>query len=278
MTNQQYHADTTRISKSGLDLIRRSPAHYYAHYLSPNKLERVETQALFTGTASHALILEPDKFDAEYYLFDDSHKVAELERNGAKRPRLTKEYKEWMAEIEAENIGRVALPPKDYEYYRQIQNSLNNHSAARALLSNGVAETTVVWEDFETGAPCKCRPDWLDYSSRLIVDLKFVADASPQGFGKASYNHRYYVQAPFYTDGVLASALDFIPVGFAFIAVEKTPPYAVAVYFTPAEVMSLGRRHYTEDLETYMECRRSGVWPAYPEQIQELNLPRWAFN
>ena len=33
MTNEDYHADTSAISASGLKLFMRSPAHYYAAYL-----------------------------------------------------------------------------------------------------------------------------------------------------------------------------------------------------------------------------------------------------
>ena len=37
LSNEEYHADTTAISKSGLDLVHRSPAHYYAAKLDPDR-------------------------------------------------------------------------------------------------------------------------------------------------------------------------------------------------------------------------------------------------
>jgi len=40
MNNEQYHADTSAISASGLKLFARSPAHYYAAYLDPQRPER----------------------------------------------------------------------------------------------------------------------------------------------------------------------------------------------------------------------------------------------
>lgn len=278
MTNEQYHADASRISKSGLDKINRSPAHYWESYLNPNRREREEKDYFLKGTASHALILEPNVFHSEYYLFDDSEKVAELERNGSKRPRLTSEYKSWKEGVIMENEGLTPLPPQDYEYYSRILDAVHSHPAARAFLQKGVAEKTFFWEDFETGAPCKCRPDFLDVNNDIIVDLKFVKDASKNGFGRAAYNHRYHVQAPFYLDGVLASESDFIPQGFVFIAVEKEPPYAVAVYLAEGEVLQLGRREYTRNLETYMECINSGRWPSYNESISPLSLPNYAFK
>ena len=32
------------------------------------------------------------------------------------------------------------------------------------------------------------------------------------------------------------------------------------------------------DLDTYAECKAAGVWPGYPETVQVVSLPNWAFN
>jgi len=53
MNNEQYHADTSAISASGLKLFARSPAHYYAAYLDPQRPERQPTAAMKLGTATH---------------------------------------------------------------------------------------------------------------------------------------------------------------------------------------------------------------------------------
>ena len=66
MTNDDYHADTSAISASGLKLFRRSPAHHYAAYLDPNRIERKPTAAMKLGTATHCAILEPERFNGEY--------------------------------------------------------------------------------------------------------------------------------------------------------------------------------------------------------------------
>jgi exodeoxyribonuclease VIII len=56
------------ISKSGLDLVRRSPAHY-AHAISAaNDNERQPTPAQAFGSAFHALVLEPKLFVRDYCL------------------------------------------------------------------------------------------------------------------------------------------------------------------------------------------------------------------
>src|SRR5690606_28865958 len=63
--NAEYHGGPG-ISKSGLDLIHRSPLHYKAVVDGANDNE--PTAAQMIGTAAHALILEPAEFAKTYCL------------------------------------------------------------------------------------------------------------------------------------------------------------------------------------------------------------------
>src|SRR5690606_39465824 len=73
MSNEEYHSLPDSISKSGLDLIARSPAHYrYAERREP-------TRAMVIGTAIHAAILEPDVFATEYLLLRSEEHTSELQ-------------------------------------------------------------------------------------------------------------------------------------------------------------------------------------------------------
>lgn len=65
ISNADYHGGPG-ISKSGLDLIRRSPMHYRFATSAANDNE--PTAAQFIGTAFHTLLLEPDVFSREYCL------------------------------------------------------------------------------------------------------------------------------------------------------------------------------------------------------------------
>jgi hypothetical protein len=49
--------------------------------------------------------------------------------------------------------------------------------------------------------------------------------------------------------------------GFVFIAVEKTPPYAVAVYVIEDEDIARGREKYMENLKVWRECKQKNEWP-----------------
>lgn len=64
ISNADYHGGPG-ISKSGLDLIRRSPFHYEKAVLAANE-NRPDTKAYFVGRETHMLILEPEVFAVEY--------------------------------------------------------------------------------------------------------------------------------------------------------------------------------------------------------------------
>lgn len=262
ISNSQYHGDTTRISKSGLDLIARSPAHYYARYLDPNRDAQKETKALLQGRAIHTAVLEPYLFAEEYAVMPDIN-------------RATNKGKEDFARFMEANAGKTIIDIETYELSQVLREKVFAHPAAAELLKSGMVEKSFVWNDEETGAPCKCRPDFLN-SDKIVVDLKTTEDASPAAFGRSSLKYRYHVQAPFYVDGLDAN--NITPEAFVFIAVEKTPPYAVAVYYVDDATMNIGRLIYRKELSIYQECRMRGHWPAYGDEVSALQLPGYAFK
>lgn len=262
MTNQEYHADTSRISKSGLDLIARSPLHYWAKYLDPNRQPETSTPTLIFGSAWHSAIFEPNDFERHYIAGPD------LDR------RTSDGKAAWQNFLDS--VGaRTVLKRDEYETCLRMRDSAFKHSGVAFLLKAGIAERTVCFTEPETQAPCKCRPDFLSETG-WVVDGKTTEDASPSGFGRSALGYRYDVQAAFYMDGLEHGGYRR-PQGFAFIAQEKKPPYAVAIYYTEQDVLDLGKMKYMNDLRTYMRCRATGVWPGYEIQAQPLQLPKYAF-
>jgi hypothetical protein len=274
MTNEQYHADVTRISKSGLDQIDRSPAHYFNRYLDPNRGPNEQTEAMFLGTAVHAAILEPHLFEKNYHAINDIKKCEEI---GGKSPRATKAYKEWIELQKQLHNGKIFISMEDFTNCVRMRDSVHAHPTAKHFLHVGRSEETILWTDPDTGAPCKCRPDRISDNTGFLLDIKTTEDASAEQFGRSCLNYRYDVQAPFYEDGFF-EAYNQQPEGFAFIAVEKKAPYLTAVFWVPPHIYDLGKEKYKRNLETYMSCKKSGKWPGYSEDVQTLSLPGWAFK
>lgn len=252
LTNEQYHAHES-ISKSGLDMIARSPAHYrYGERREP-------TRAMVIGSAVHAAILEPELFASQYMLLRDV------------KDRRASEYKQAVAVYGADNV----LTGTEADYVAGIQESVRTHGPLSALLAEpGRAELSVITTDPVTGVAVRCRFDWLTDDGRPL-DLKTTLDARPDAFSRSVSNYRYHVQAAFYCDVWEWETGDKLD-RMIFAALEKSMPNAVALYMLDDEAMMVGRKLYREDLNTYARCLESGHWPAYEGCVQLLNLPPWA--
>ena len=262
MENADYHRHSA-VSKSHLDQVAKSPLHYWARYLDPNRVIPEPTPAMAIGSAVHTHVLELDQWDARYVTAPE----------GINR-RTNAGKAEWEA-FETASTGRTVLSRTDAELVMRMGHSVFRHPAAAMLLAMpGKAETTHMWTDEATGLQCKCRPDWLTDDGSLIVDLKTTEDASPAGFRKSIANWRYHVQAAWYLDGI-ERATGKRPEQFIFVCVEKRAPFACAVYAADAEMIQIGAEAAARDLEVLATCKAAGAWPGYSDQIETISLPPW---
>jgi exodeoxyribonuclease VIII len=262
MDNADYHAHPA-VSKSHLDLIARSPLHYWARYVDPARFAPEPTPAMRLGTALHTHVLELSRWDQEIA-------VAPSDIN-----RRTKEGREQWAAFEASSAGKTVITADDAEVVMAMGRSIMRHPGAAMLLGlPGKAETTHMWTDATYGVECKCRPDWLTDDGSIMVDLKTTRDASPRGFRRSIGDYRYHVQAGWYMHGVQA-ATGKRPDQFIFICVESTAPYACAVYAADAEMIDRGYEQAMKDLGKLAVCRAADSWPSYSDQIETISLPGW---
>lgn len=255
ISNEAYHK-SAGVSKSQLDQFAKSPAHYLASLTTPRK----ETEAMRIGTLFHTLALEPEK------------------ANFVVGPNINKNTKEWKAfRAEAEAAGQVVIDEGDNAMLQGMVASIKNHPAASALLSGpGIAEGSCWWYDERSGELCRCRPDFYREGG-ILVDLKTTEDASLAGFTKSVANFRYAVQAAMYADGVETST--GMPIkAFAFIAVEKQPPFAAQCFQLDFQATEVGRVTYQNLLLDLADCKINGKFPAYSDKVETISLPNWALK
>lgn len=259
--NAAYHGGEG-VSKSGLDVLARSPLHYWAKYIDPNREQQEPTPAMRLGTAIHTAVLEPGEFGKRY------HVAPVVDRR-------TKDGKaEWQLALDqAETAGAELISNDDAITCMRIAEQVRSHPTARKVFATGQAELSCYWTDAETGLLCKCRPDWL--SLPLVVDLKSTDDASASGFQRSAWNYRYWVQAAWYLDGI-EQATGQRPEAFVFGAFEKAAPYASAFYFADESMIDMGRREYRKLLRVLADCKASDRWPGYDTDVRPLGLPAWA--
>ena len=262
LENAAYHRHHA-VSKSHLDLVARSPLHYWARYVDPNRVEPEPTPAMLLGTALHTYVLELEVWDKRYITAPDGV------------DRRTKAGKELWAAFEAEAEGRAVISRADCEQVQAMSRAVYRHPAAALLLGmEGKAETTHLWTDEATGLECKCRPDWLTADGSIVVDVKTTEDASPAGFRKSISSWNYHLQASWYLDG-LQHATGTRPEQFIFVCVEKKWPHCCAVYAADAEMIAVGAEAAARHLLTLAECKAVNRWPSYSEQIETIGLPGW---
>ena len=255
---EEYHRGPAA-SKSQLDQLAKSPAHYLASLTT----QRKETAAMRIGSLFHGLVLEPERV-----------KIAVA-------PACDKRTKDGKATWEAfcaENIGAEIVTAEEGEMLNGMVASVRAHPAANALLSGpGIDEGSAYWIDEQSGELCRCRPDFYREDLGIIVDLKSTEDASPDGFARSIAKYFYHKQDAFYSDG-LEAALGKSIRGFVFVATEKTPPYLTATYELDGQSIEAGRVLYRKNLEALADCKRSGIWPGYSDKIETLSLPNWALK
>jgi hypothetical protein len=109
-------------------------------------------------------------------------------------------------------------------------------------------------------------------------DIKTTRDASVHHFKSAilsEYSTFYILQAAHY-----AHVLKVAGIGrgdrFTFVAIEKTPPYEIAVYTLDEGHLAIGeewRKHLTN---VYAECLETGQWAGYPDKAQSFDIPNYA--
>lgn len=249
-----HHKDCPGLSKSGLDLIRKSLNHYYCR-------ESKDSKALVFGSAAHTLLLEPHNFESEFIVAP----------NVNKRTNAGKE--EWNEFIKEAN-GKKVLESSDMETLNRMKESFDKNKIISQLLNDVNIESSCFWTDPKTRVLCKCRPDAYR-DDGIIIDLKTTEDASRQSFRKSIVNFNYDKQAAYYLDGLNCIENKFRH--FVFIAIEKSPPFGLAIYELDEQSIETGRALYKEDLHKYMVDKRENSF-SYPEEIQKINIPAYGFN
>jgi hypothetical protein len=254
MTNSEYH-NFPAAGSSSLKNILRSPAHYLEG-LKPSE----STPAQEFGTAVHEALLEPNLFEANAVV------MPRFEGKGSVGAR-----EEWRMA----NHGKRVISADDMERIKAILKSVSSHKTARSLLTGGAAEESYFDQCPETGIVRKVRPDFLR-QGHMIVDLKTTEDASPNAFMRSIAKYHYELSGAYYLD-VVSNVMGQNFKDFIIIAVEKKPPYAVAVYRLDDGAIDAGRFLYQKALRILKRCKETGDYHGYADEVLSLGLPAWAF-
>lgn len=191
-----------------------------------------------------------------------------LASNGAAS---TKAAKDWAEDVRA--AGNLPMKAAELRPIYGMSEAVLAHPTARALFElPGHREVSV----FSTvdGVPTRARFDALTDDTptgRFGIDLKTTSDsADGDTFTKTVVKYGYYLQEQWYRETLGED------IRFAFVVVETTAPYLVAVHELGLSYKEMGRTLAKVARDTYATCEASGVWPGHPEDVQVLEPPVWA--
>jgi hypothetical protein len=211
LTDKQYR-DHPAISRSDLLTFMKSPQIFHAQYVYGRGNR--ETDAMKFGTQFHTHLLEPEKFNQQYFVYK-------------KIPWNTKEGHIQRDDIaDRESSGTKCLTSDEHQDIVCMNDSFRLAVPATAL-NNPLYETCAFWIDLETGIELKAKFDILDSSA--VWDIKTAADICKEEFSWAIYKYKLYIQVAFYLDGATAATGKNYDT-FIFAAFEKEAPYGVATY------------------------------------------------
>lgn len=256
LDEQEYHK-RPELSSTQARQILDTPARYKYRLEHPQE----HKDAFDLGTAVHAAVLGVGAPVAQLDFDSFRTKAAQEARDQAR---------EW---------GQTPILVKDYAPIVAMKEAVLAHPVARALFEQGGDEEASVFAtDPDTGVRTRARFDYLatseNVSTPTAVDLKTTAkSAAPSEFAKTAASFGYHVQQAHYLD-TLHWATKEGP-DFAFVVVETAAPHLVAVHTLDDHFRDIGRDEAARARQLLAECRASGVWPGYADEVTTIAPPMW---
>jgi len=272
MASEDYHA-LPRISQSAIKLFQTDPGKYHARYVLGEQP---------TTKPKHFIWGQ----DFENLIFDNhlpgvvipQDVLARSERDG--KPVYSRRgpaFNEFVERMTAEHGPDVRLL-KQEEWERDIQplllarDQLRSHVKASKLL-DGTRHQVALWDDEETGLPCKAQ---FDVISRFgtITDLKTAASAAPEEFNRSVFKFGYHKQAAWYRRAYQRVTGERRP--FAFVVVQSSPSYFCEAYTLSDDWLELGEQQVTAGLRRLADAKASDNWHSDTwGQVVELRPLPW---
>lgn len=282
MPAEIYHGWNAASNSRLMDLAR-SPAHMLEKIQNPP----APTPALILGDAAHLNILQPEIFPLRYLVARKCSAMLKSKKDGStcKNSGIILHEGDWFCgthrPANAQPDSRAVLAQADYDLCRRLFDAVWKHRVARQIVERAWGkEVSAVWKCPETQVLCKLRADMLwAKGDGLCADLKTTEDASREKFMRTIQERGYAFQAAHYLTGLVSlNWMDWKKSNFVFIAVEKEPPFGVAVYRLRDDVLSVARETVLRRLKIYRRCIETNEYPCYPQEIQDIGISDWSMG
>lgn len=266
MPSSVYHSIETGKYVSSTQLkymYSRSPYHYYTRYIEKSDPAAAPTEAMKKGSVVHGLLLEPHKFDEEFFVYE----ACDLR---------TKEGKEKKIRACHEARGRVMIDDEDFSDCQKIVEGVRSNSEAIKLLSEGVPELAIFWRCPFSGLLMKAKVD--SFCDKYFLEFKTAKDVSPFKFSRDAFQMHYDLSLSHYQKGIETVLSQTF--GAYMIAVENEAPYRCEVFEVTSEFFETGHNKWLDAVSKLERGMSEGKWPGYKDDRLEgflkLMPPAWS--
>lgn len=260
----EYREKTDFVSVSELKSFDSSPFSYWNRYILVNPENNKKSAAMVFGSLCHCLVLEPQKFDLEYFVSD------------VRRDARTSAYKDILDVAGT----RMVISSSEYERAKKV-----TESALKVMQAEGftdlVPEISYFYEGRGFATKVKARFDAWSPSRQAIIDLKTSQDLPDYSqVVRTILNFKYHWQVAFYMD-IHKAVCGKIPKDFYFVFAQTEFPYASVVYKVGKDFINAGRDEYRKAhglLAEALKNKKEENFPRIVSQKRVLELPHWYAN
>lgn len=258
---EDYHANRTHLSSSGLKLFKKNRKEFYDRYVL-NIGENLSNNALDVGQYTHTLILEPEKVEEEFAFFEGA----------------TKRGKVWDA-FKKENEGKIILGGTQTQLCNNMFNAFNEATIKKGdktiyvkdLYKGGIPELTVA--TLLDGLPIKARYDYDREKGEYagIQDIKTTREpminVTLDKLQTICYDFGYHISAAIYVDTWFEETGKLKDFYFTFLSKQD---FGIKHVKASKEFLEDGRKEYKAIIKELKECMDSGV---YFKEIDVEEIP-----
>lgn len=264
---QEYHANKTHISATGIKLAKKSLALWKWMQSHPQ-----EDKLHFSfGNSFEIALLDKDNFDRHVGIMQTENWIAKAldQKPELKVPKSSACYKAEESKFLAENEGKYIIPdvgPQSFEYIAYMLESCHKDAVIQKLIKGTEYQLSLFWNDMNTGMGLKTRPDICKRKKNVIVNLKTTTDGSPSAFSRELANYEYPLQGAIEIRGCIESGLMEQVDNYFWLVVEKEPPFNATLYeFDPSDQRySLDELDYL--LNKIQSAREEDKYPGYVDR------------
>ena len=266
------------------------PERWESDYIRPPSVYKGRVEVRGSRGAWHVVHLDGAHQDQVFTTKSDAQRDAlawRIEGVSNRAYRTRDEAKSAVAEAYS---GKTFVTAERQELATGCRDSVLAHPIAgpalRSALKGKTTELTCVWRDEMTGLLCKARLDAVSdvRGEPCVWDLKSTRDARPESFCRDAGKFMYYGQFAYYAAAYEKACLQggeklpaYLRVGA--VAVEKSKPYGVAVYFVGPKTWDAGDCLWKQALHAWSRCEKSGDWPSYTQnEPHVLDIPSYYYG